>query len=321
MLFNSKSNREVLAELDKRVYGHTEAKKALITLVNRSILRHFQKFLDLRMDEELIPTGRCLLIGGSGTGKTFLVDTIANLLGLPLVKLDATKLTVTGAGGGIKSDDVEDVIYQNARRLTKEWPELYYSVEGTVAKTIVFVDEVDKLANKFDSSRSWNDQVQANFLTVFENTNTLADVSWIFAGAFSKMEKVRKTNAIGFNGVATTEENNIDDDIIKFGLLPELVGRMSSIVELDIFTAKDFVKIFEEVLLPKKEEHLRMFGADFPSFTDSGILRMCEQAEKSGQGVRYLQRQLDKVCADLEFDYEDSEANNGGRTRLLSIQD
>lgn len=314
-MLNYKRNIELLQDMEEYVAGHMEAKKALITLVNRSKRRHLQKFGMQMGNEYLLSPSKVLLLGASGTGKTHLVESLQKIVTFPLIKLDATKLNPTGASGGIKEKDVQDLIAIEARAWvanSKYAGAEYSSVEGTIDQMVVFIDEIDKLGRSFDSSGNWNTHVQSNFLTLFDNKEEYAGVSFIFAGAFTSItgEEAEKKTSIGFHRDTTVEtgkKKNMDELLVKAGLIPELVGRLTNIVELDKFTEEDFYQILKTRLHPKKEidmAHLGIFDLQLDEIKGRA---MAAHAYKSGQGIRALQRQLEKEYADLEFMHEEDQ--------------
>ncbi len=308
-MINYKSNKELLEAYDYYVIGHKEAKKSLINLINRSKIRHHQKWISLEHKDYLISPSKCLLIGGSGTGKTFLVESLQKLVEFPLIKIDATRLTLTAGGDGIKSLHIYDMIHENAKYLSSLKNGYWHSVEGVIDQTVVFVDEIDKLAwGAKGESDSWTKRVQANFLQIFENKEELAGVSFIFAGAFQEMERTQNvTDSIGFMSKQRKLSNTdmLDEMIVKYGLIPELVGRITNIVELDKFTKEDFRNILINTLIPQKIEELIYFNcADF-SLSEEQLENIVYKAEASGQGIRFLKRELDKLLINIEFNYED----------------
>lgn len=307
MMLHYKTNKDILKELDLLVYGHQEAKKALITLVNRSKLYHNQRWIRMISKEYLIQPSKCLLIGQSGTGKTHLITVLADILDFPLIKLDATKLNPTGASGGIKEEDIKRMIIKKAEELCEKKKGYYHSVEGTIDQTVVFIDEIDKLGRAFDSTGNWNDHVQSNFLTLFDNKSEFAGVSYIFAGAFNEITKAERntSNSIGFINDLKTSKEHIDTRIVKCGLLPELVGRLTSIVELDQFTEKDYRHILVNILLPKKQMDMIYFNIAKIDLTDAKINTIVKIAMDSGQGIRALKRELDREFLEMEFNYEE----------------
>ncbi len=305
----SRSNSEILEELGGYVCGHVNAKKALINLLNRSLVRHHQKWILGFEKDYLIQTHKCLLIGQSGTGKTHLIESLQQIIDFPLVRVDATKLNTTGASGGIKSSDLEKMIVDKAMEYCDKKRSYFPSVEGTIDKVVVFVDEIDKLGKSFDSSGNWNAHVQANFLTMFDNKESFAGVSFIFAGAFSDITKeTEEKHSLGFTTQTANVDSNkedIDARVVKCGLIPELVGRLTNIVELDKFTLKDYESILMNVLLPKKRIELAYFGLYNSDLTAEEAVEFSKKAKASGQGIRSLQRQLDTHFSNDEFDHED----------------
>lgn len=303
-----KPNREVLEELGEYVEGHTQAKKALITLVNRSKMRYRQRWGLAMHKDFLIPVSKVLLIGASGTGKTYLVESLNEIVPFPLVKIDATKMNPTGASGGVKEEDLRKMIVDNATREYQMYPKRYFSIDGAVDQTVVFVDEIDKLGASFDSSGKWNDHVQSNFLTLFDNKSEFSGVSFIFAGAFTNITGDRiKRKSMGFGSLENEIDENIENKIVDSGLLPELVGRITSIVQLDQFTEKEFYDILKRKILPKKQMDLAAFGVFGQDLTDEQMREIVKRAVKSDQGIRALQRELDKLYLDIEFNYEDNQ--------------
>lgn len=303
------SNALLLAELDKYVVGHLEAKKALIVMLGRSRLRSYQKHVKYMDNEFLISPLKVLLIGASGTGKTHLLDSLQRIAYFPIVKVDATHLNPTGGSGGITPKDLKKMIYEAALEACQTLPATYPIIEYAIDNTVVFIDEIDKLGRNFDSSGNWNKHVQSNFLTLIDNKDEYSGVSFVFAGAFEGITKiVDKPRSIGFTEHSTTTQKELlDNRILSTGLIPEIVGRINSIVELDVFTKKDLSKILTERIIPKKALDLAAYGVFNCDVSRKEINRIAEDAVKSGQGIRYLQREIDKKFLDLEFcaDYQD----------------
>ena len=309
-MINYKSNNELLEALNGLVVGHISAKKALINLVNRSKIRHYQKWIACEHRDFLIAPSKCLMVGDSGTGKTFLVECLQQLVDFPLLKIDATRLTITSAGDGIKSAEIYNMIYDNAKHYEEVNRKKGYtnSIEGLIDQTVVFIDEVDKLAWGANGERDhWNKRTQANFLQIFENYDELAGVSFIFAGAFANLERSKtKGNSIGFcQDFDSISENDILDElIVKYGLIPELVGRITAIVELDTLTEDHYRAVLQDILIPRKLEELIYFNCVDFELSNKDIDVLIKKAMKSGQGIRFLKRELDKLLLDIEFNYE-----------------
>lgn len=319
-MLHGRRNIDILSELDDYVDGHTQAKKSLISLINRSKIRHHQKWVEGIHKDFLLTPHKLLIIGQSGTGKTHMVESLQSILDFPLIRLDATKLNPTGASGGVKEESLRRMIYKKA----EEWCEIkrgyYHSTEGTVDQMVVFVDEIDKLGQSFESSGNWNTHVQANFLTMFDNKEEFAGVSFIFAGAFTDITKNENVkSSIGFTKSAHVDAHGeIDEQVVKAGLLPELVGRMTNIVQLDKFTTESYYKILTERLVPAKMVDLAFFNSFDHRLSEERLREMSEKAYQSGQGIRSLQRQLNSEYLDVEFNSEYKSHKVKGR---LSLKD
>ncbi len=295
------ANRRIYQELSELVVGHDNAKKVLINLVNRSKLRYYQKW-GLLDPNNLIKLTNCLLVGDSGTGKTHLVESLSKIMKFPLLKVDATDLNPTGASGGIKSEDLYKKISKCAKEAMEDDPETYWSYDGTLDQVIVFVDEVDKLGQKLSSD--WNSHVQSNFLALFENKAGYEGVSYIFAGAFTGMEKkATKVAKLGFKHQEDEilKNHDIAQSVIKFGLIPEFVGRLNNIVLLDQLSKDDYITILINNILPKASATLEFYGVSNFMLTHAEISLLADEALKSGLGVRALETGVSKLTVELEF--------------------
>ncbi len=308
---HAKSNQRIYNDVSRTVTGHDEAKKVLINLVNRSQLRYYQRYGLANPIMDGVKLSNCLLIGESGTGKTFLIETLAEIMEFPFIKIDATELNPTGATGGLKKKDVIKKITEEAQWLVAQKPHLYFTVDETIEQMIVFVDEIDKLGQQLSSD--WNAHVQSNFLTLFENKGELSGVTFVFAGAFSGMNKQEfESKKIGFSN--HKEEKKSDGDlaqaVIKFGMIPELVGRFNHIVQLDKLTKDDYKKILKNTIMPRMSSNLEYYGINEFILSDEQMNELVESAMKSGLGVRALETGVNKLMTQFEFDpttYDDEE--------------
>lgn len=298
---------EIMKKLDNKVFGHEEAKKILINIARRAMLRASET------DMEELPPMNCLLVGASGTGKTYLMECLQDICDFPLIKIDATQLTHTSANG-INQESVIKMIQDKAADLSND---LYKNFGVTMpAKKImrsmvVFVDEIDKLAKESNPNGNWDKKTQANFLTLFGNQNDdMKYISWIFAGAFSSMDDENKSlvdqKPLGFTAKKEDNENkniNLDEKIIKYGLMPELVGRMQHIVSLDTLTEANYKEILETIVLPKKNAELALFSIMLDP-TPEEKETIINKAFKSGLGVRGMKSYVERLAVDLEFNFD-----------------
>jgi ATP-dependent Clp protease ATP-binding subunit ClpX len=301
-----KTNREILAEFDLHVHGHQEAKKGIINLVNKSKIRYYQRYKHLDKDYHLIEPNKLLLIAPSGQGKTHMVETASRIMNFPLLRFDAMQLAPTSAASGIDVETFKAKIVSNACTLLGT-SKAYHSEQGIIDQTVVFIDEIDKLSKPADSSGRWNIHIQENFLTMFDAKDRFAGVSFIFAGAFTGLEKQTSSKSIGFSRSHEPVDDAADwsDEVIKFGLIPELVGRLNGIHKLDHLSKDDYRRILLNLLLPKKQDELLYYHCTDFYLSEIEINRIVDKAHKSGQGVRSLKRELNKMVQDIEFYYED----------------
>lgn len=281
-----------MKHIDELVYGHEQAKKVISVLLKRSQERYYAKCV--MGSEALKNTLKVLLIGPSGTGKTHLIQSFKKLHNFPLISLDATQLTPSGNSEGMNAKQLKKLIYDTASELTKQ-PE-FFNAEGAINQMVIFVDEFDKLGLSFDSSGNWNKHVQSNFLTLIDDREEFAGISWIFAGAFSGLyaDKQGIKGSMGFfpDTNEETSKEILDSEILKAGIIPELLGRISLIVELDRFTEEDYKKVLTERLLPNYDLDL----------CHEKIDELVAKAYKSKQGIRSLTRQLEMLSIDSDFD-------------------
>lgn len=295
------ANKAFYDEISKHVIGHDYAKKVLINTLNKIKLRAMQKAEGVPKDER-VGQLNCLLVGDSGTGKTHLIESLVKVTDVPLLKLDATTLNPTGASGGIKMHDLERMI----KRAADEHRYRHFSLIPPIDTVVVFVDEVDKLSQKLSSD--WNEHVQASFLKLFENGNEFENITFIFAGAFTGLDKYPEKEvkkSIGFTvhgGVPEeSEERELSDKIIEYGLLPEFVGRMNHLVLLEQLKEKDYMKILRSSILSNIKRNIEVFGIDDFKLSRKQEEEIVRSAMKSGLGVRHMKSAVSHLLVEYEF--------------------
>ena len=310
--FKKLSPVEIKTELDNHVIGQEDAKVTLSVGVSQ----HFKKLLspaeDLKLDKTNI-----MLMGPTGSGKTLMVQTIADYLGVPFAICDATTLTEAGYVG----DDVESIV-------TRLMLEANGDVEAA-QKGIVFIDEIDKITKKTKNVSITRDVsgegVQQALLRLIEGTITkvkvnggkkivdefvefdTSNVLFILSGAFVGIEKIiekrlKKKTTIGFNStLSDTKDDNYvlqklqSSDVIDFGLIPELVGRVPIITTLDKLTESDLYRILTNVknsIIDQTEELLRIDDLEI-EFSDNYLKTLAKLAIQSKLGARSLKGLLE----------------------------
>lgn len=312
MYGTSYSNPELLEMLNKRVYGHTEAKRVLINAINRGKIRWHQEFSLGLPREELIDNKNVMLIAQSGNGKTFLIENICELCDVPFLRFDATQIKPSGASG-LTVKKIIKQIQQHCAWLSQLSGGHYTAIE-VMKQTVVFIDEICKLALSADSSGNWNKNVQANLLQLIDGKTEIQGVTWLFAGAFADMLKEHKAvddKYMGFGKKQEQEKQDVhwDDEIVKAGIIPELAGRVHSVVKLDTLSEIDYTNILNNFVLPKMYKQLEYYDCYDFFLSAPEKQRIVRKAMKSEQGVRMLTKEVQKIAEDYEFDFEQRREN------------
>ena len=312
--FTSLDPRAICNYLNEYVIGQDRAKMVLSV----AIANHYKR---VNSSDNKIDKSNILMIGPTGTGKTLLAKTVAQYLEVPFVIADATTLTEAGYVG----EDVEGLIQR-----------LYLAADCDVEKTqrgIVFLDEVDKISRKSESSTVSKDVsgegVQQALLKLVEGTVCritppggrktdsieidTKNILFIAGGAFVDLDKIIKQRsrgtAMGFgakiNGENAVELKDVNtDDIIRYGMIPEFVGRFSSIVSLDPLTKDDLVSILTQVKNNYVEQYTWLFEQDGVelAFEPESIDLIAEQTLKTKSGARGLHTELERILLPHMFD-------------------
>lgn len=335
--FNDMSPIQIKDYLDDYIIGQEKAKKTLSV----ATYNHYKRLLhNSKADiKDQLNKSNILLIGPSGSGKTAMVQKLAEMLDLPLAISDATSLTQAGYVG----EDVENV-------LTK----LYNASGGDIEKTkngIIFIDEIDKIARAGESRSITRDVsgdgVQQALLKLIEGSKVnvpikggrknpgepnsqveidTKDILFICGGAFEGLDdivhhRVRKGNVLGFGQEKSSNKKEDDllakvevDDILKYGIIPELVGRLHMITTLNEISLEDMKRILVEPKDSLIKQYIKLFEIDnvMLSFTDDALSEVANRAIKRKTGARGLRSILDEIMLDSMFnikEYKDKYIN------------
>ena len=319
---NIPAPHRIKASLDEYVVGQEYAKKAMSV----AVYNHYKRVATDTMDDIEIEKSNMLMIGPTGSGKTYLVKTLARILDVPLAITDATSLTEAGYIG----DDIESVVSK-----------LLAAADNDVEKAeqgIIFIDEIDKIAKKKNTSQRdvSGESVQQGMLKLLEGSDVEVPVGansknamvplttvntknilFICGGAFPDLEgiikeRLTKQSSIGF-GADLKDKYNHDktilskvttEDLRNFGMIPEFLGRLPIVFTLDGMNEDMLVKILKEPKNAILKQYQKLLALDEVKldFDDGALTAIAEKAMKKDTGARALRAIIEEFMLDIMYE-------------------